>query len=66
METALREDGTTVQRPIIRLNLNRQFSNVVLTRIDPLNRNTSMLLRIRPGWEDLRRYLAGDFDGKQR
>lgn len=51
-----------MQRPVVRLENNL----VVLTRIDPSNRSTSMIMRIRPGWEELRQYLAGEADGKQR
>ncbi|KAI3823925.1 hypothetical protein L1987_05370 [Smallanthus sonchifolius] len=40
-------------RPIIRL----QEKNVILTRINPLIRDTSVLVRLRPAWEDLRSYL---------
>lgn len=32
----------------------------MLTRIDPLRPITSMIMRIRPGWEELRSYLAPD------
>ncbi len=61
-EAALLEDGTTVKRPVIRL-----FDGlVVLTRIDPTEKKTSMLFRVRPGWEELRKFLAGELDGKQR
>ncbi|XP_071726506.1 RNA polymerase II C-terminal domain phosphatase-like 1 [Rutidosis leptorrhynchoides] len=40
-------------RPIIRL----QEKNIILTRINPLIRDTSVLVRLRPAWEDLRSYL---------
>ncbi|XP_076914038.1 RNA polymerase II C-terminal domain phosphatase-like 2 [Bidens hawaiensis] len=42
-----------VQRPVIRL----PEKNVVLTRINPEIRDTSVLVRLRPAWEDLRSYL---------
>ncbi|KAK9069967.1 hypothetical protein SSX86_010365 [Deinandra increscens subsp. villosa] len=42
-----------VQRPVIRL----PDKNVVLTRINPEIRDTSVLVRLRPAWEDLRSYL---------
>ncbi|KAL8152772.1 hypothetical protein V2J09_010532 [Rumex salicifolius] len=41
-------------RPIIRL----PEKNVVLTRINPEIRDTSVLVRLRPAWEDLRSYLT--------
>ena len=37
-----------------------QAGGIVLTRIDPLRRETSMLVRIRPGWEAMREFLSGD------
>ncbi|KAG6643385.1 RNA polymerase II C-terminal domain phosphatase-like 2 [Carya illinoinensis] len=43
-----------VVRPVIRL----QEKNIVLTRINPDNRDTSVLVRLRPAWEDLRSYLT--------
>ncbi|XP_021888604.1 RNA polymerase II C-terminal domain phosphatase-like 2 [Carica papaya] len=41
-------------RPVIRL----QERNIVLTRINPEIRDTSVLVRLRPAWEDLRSYLT--------
>ncbi|XP_071741885.1 RNA polymerase II C-terminal domain phosphatase-like 2 isoform X3 [Rutidosis leptorrhynchoides] len=40
-------------RPVIRL----PDKNIVLTRINPENRDTSVLVRLRPAWDDLRSYL---------
>ncbi|KAF9599159.1 hypothetical protein IFM89_035438 [Coptis chinensis] len=40
-------------RPVIRL----KERNIVLTRINPEIRDTSVLVRLRPAWEDLRSYL---------
>ncbi|KAL5215663.1 hypothetical protein ABZP36_007064 [Zizania latifolia] len=40
-------------RPIIRL----QEKNIILTRINPLIRDTSVLVRLRPSWEDFWSYL---------
>ncbi|XP_010256579.1 PREDICTED: RNA polymerase II C-terminal domain phosphatase-like 2 isoform X5 [Nelumbo nucifera] len=41
-------------RPVIRL----QERNIVLTRINPEIRDTSVLVRLRPAWEDLKSYLT--------
>ncbi|TKY65861.1 RNA polymerase II C-terminal domain phosphatase 2 [Spatholobus suberectus] len=41
-------------RPVVRL----QERNIVLTRINPEIRDTSVLVRLRPAWEDLRCYLT--------
>ncbi|XP_060957770.1 RNA polymerase II C-terminal domain phosphatase-like 2 isoform X2 [Cannabis sativa] len=41
-------------RPVVRL----QDKNIVLTRINPEIRDTSVLVRLRPAWEDLRSYLT--------
>ncbi|XVE62030.1 hypothetical protein DITRI_Ditri06bG0086300 [Diplodiscus trichospermus] len=43
-----------VVRPVIRL----EERNTVLTRINPEIRDTSVLVRIRPAWEELRSYLT--------
>uniref|UniRef100_A0A2P2M1I3 protein-serine/threonine phosphatase n=1 Tax=Rhizophora mucronata TaxID=61149 RepID=A0A2P2M1I3_RHIMU len=43
-----------VFRPVIRL----QERNIVLTRINPEIRDTSVLVRLRLAWEDLRSYLT--------
>ncbi|XP_042475641.1 RNA polymerase II C-terminal domain phosphatase-like 2 isoform X2 [Macadamia integrifolia] len=43
-----------VIRPVIRL----QEKNIVLTRINPEIRDTSVLVRLRPAWEDLKSYLT--------
>ncbi|KAJ6821605.1 RNA polymerase II C-terminal domain phosphatase-like 2 isoform X1 [Iris pallida] len=43
-----------VLRPVIRL----QEKNIVLTRINPEIRDTSVFVRLRPAWEDLRSYLT--------
>ncbi|KAM3382166.1 RNA polymerase II C-terminal domain phosphatase-like 2 isoform X3 [Capsicum galapagoense] len=50
----LSEGQERVVRPVIRL-LER---NVVLTRINPENRDTSVLVRLRPAWDELRTYLT--------
>lgn len=52
-ETAKMDDGALRERPVIRLP-----GGIVLTRIDPANRDTSMIMRIRPGWDALRAFLA--------
>eukprot|EP00850_Spirogloea_muscicola_P009942 SM000057S18372 [mRNA] locus=s57:209995:217420:- [translate_table: standard] len=47
-------DGTLpILRPIIRL----PEKQLVLTRIDPTNRDTSVLVKLRPAWEELRSYI---------
>ncbi|KFK24628.1 hypothetical protein AALP_AA8G004100 [Arabis alpina] len=43
-----------VYRPVIRL----PEKNTVLTRINPEIRDTSVLVKLRPAWEDLRSYLT--------
>ncbi|MBA0753785.1 hypothetical protein Gogos_021764 [Gossypium gossypioides] len=43
-----------VVRPVIRL----QDRNIVLTRINPEIRDTSVLVRLRPAWDELRSYLT--------
>ncbi|KAJ4977872.1 hypothetical protein NE237_008652 [Protea cynaroides] len=43
-----------VVRPVIRL----EEKNIVLTRINPEIRDTSVLVRLRPAWEDLKSYLT--------
>lgn len=43
-----------ITRPVIRL----QEKNIILTRVNPAIRDTSVLVRLRPAWEDLRSYLT--------
>ncbi|KAK9193500.1 hypothetical protein WN944_004197 [Citrus x changshan-huyou] len=47
------ENHERIVRPVIRI----PERNLVLTRINPENRDTSVLVRLRPAWEDLRSYL---------
>uniref|UniRef100_A0A0D9YVH4 protein-serine/threonine phosphatase n=1 Tax=Oryza glumipatula TaxID=40148 RepID=A0A0D9YVH4_9ORYZ len=49
----LSDNHQPMTRPVIRL----QEKNIILTRINPLIRDTSVLVRLRPAWEDLRSYL---------
>jgi RNA polymerase II C-terminal domain phosphatase-like 1/2 len=51
---ALSDNHQAIIRPLIRL----QDKNIILTRINPLIRDTSVLVRLRPAWEDLRSYLT--------
>uniref|UniRef100_A0A5B6ZIJ7 protein-serine/threonine phosphatase n=1 Tax=Davidia involucrata TaxID=16924 RepID=A0A5B6ZIJ7_DAVIN len=51
---ALSDNHQPIVRPLIRL----QDKNIILTRINPLIRDTSVLVRLRPAWEDLRSYLT--------
>lgn len=54
-EVPLLSDGIhRVVRPVVRL----PEKNIVLTRINPENRDTSVLVRLRPAWEDLKNYLT--------
>lgn len=49
----LSDSHERVVRPVIRF----PERNIVLTRINPEIRDTSVLVRLRPAWEDLRSYL---------
>ncbi|XP_068469989.1 RNA polymerase II C-terminal domain phosphatase-like 1 isoform X2 [Phaseolus vulgaris] len=51
---ALSDNHQPIVRPLIRL----QDKNIILTRINPQIRDTSVLVRLRPAWEDLRSYLT--------
>lgn len=51
---ALSDSHQALVRPLIRL----QEKNIILTRINPQIRDTSVLVRLRPAWEDLRSYLT--------
>ncbi|KAK9920438.1 hypothetical protein M0R45_028993 [Rubus argutus] len=51
---ALSGNHERIIRPIVRL----PDKNIVLTRINPEVRDTSVLVRLRPAWEDLRSYLT--------
>ncbi|KAI0509772.1 hypothetical protein KFK09_010368 [Dendrobium nobile] len=43
-----------IKRPVIRL----QERNIVLTRVNPEIRDTSVFVKLRPAWEELRSYLT--------
>ncbi|XVE88010.1 hypothetical protein DITRI_Ditri19aG0034300 [Diplodiscus trichospermus] len=45
-------------QPIIRPLIRLPEKNIILTRINPQIRDTSVLVRLRPAWEDLRSYLT--------
>ncbi|PIA30633.1 hypothetical protein AQUCO_05400016v1 [Aquilegia coerulea] len=51
---ALSDNHPSIVRPLIRL----PEKNIILTRINPAIRDTSVLVRLRPAWEDLRNYLT--------
>ncbi|GKV45843.1 hypothetical protein SLEP1_g52881 [Rubroshorea leprosula] len=51
---ALSGSHQTIVRPLIRL----REKNIILTRINPQICDTSVLVRLRPAWEDLRSYLT--------
>lgn len=66
-EQARLDDGSTITRPVIRLE---RPHPIMLTRIRPESKETSMIVRPRPNWEELRGVLAGDAepgpDGKPK
>lgn len=45
-------------QPIVRQIIRLPEKNIILTRINPIIRDTSVLVRLRPAWEDLRGYLT--------
>lgn len=51
---AFSDNSQPLVRPLIRL----PEKNIILTRINPLIRDTSVLVRLRPAWEELRSYLT--------
>ncbi|XP_043807812.1 RNA polymerase II C-terminal domain phosphatase-like 1 isoform X3 [Manihot esculenta] len=51
---ALSDNHQSIVRPLIRM----QEKNIILTRINPQIRDTSVLVRLRPAWEELRSYLT--------
>ncbi|KAL3717039.1 hypothetical protein ACJRO7_008595 [Eucalyptus globulus] len=50
----LSDSHEKVVRPVIRL----QEKNIILTRINPKIRDTSVLVRLRPAWDHLKSYLT--------
>ena len=51
----------TVARPVIRVKSPHvRGGEMVFTRIDPKNVDTSMIVHVRPGWNDLYAYLTGE------
>lgn len=51
-------DANTTDRVVIRL----PDYGLIFTRIDKYRRETSMIVRPRPGWNELRAYMAGEED----
>ncbi|KAK4745458.1 hypothetical protein SAY87_011770 [Trapa incisa] len=51
---ALSDNHQSIVRPLIRMH----EKNIILTRINPQIRDTSVLVRLRPAWDDLRNYLT--------
>ena len=50
-----------VARPVIRVKSPHvRGGEMVFTRIDPKNVDTSMIVHVRPGWNDLYAYLTGE------
>ena len=43
----------TVERPVI------DIPGRYLTQIDPRNKNSTMIMHIRPGWKELYEYIMG-------
>jgi len=62
LESVVMEDGSSIQRPVIRL----RDGQVILTRIHPHDRKSSVIVRVRPGWKELHSFLAGMVDSQQR
>ena len=51
----------TIARPVIRVKSPHvRGGEMVFTRIDPKNVDTSMIVHVRPGWNDLHAYLTGE------
>lgn len=64
MEAAFTEptgDGGEIERPVIRLMRGEDYVTV-FTRIDPANANTSMIIRVRAGWEKLKQELMATLE----
>ena len=59
-ESATTAPGEVTFRPVIRLpSPHCRGGQMIFTRIDPANKGTSMLVHVRPGWEEMHGYLAG-------
>lgn len=54
------EDGQDFLRPVVHL------PKRIFTRIDPKRNETSMVIRIRDGWDSLSAYLRGEGTGEKR
>ncbi|KAG2238208.1 hypothetical protein Bca52824_092519 [Brassica carinata] len=58
---ALSDNHKPLVRPLIRL----LEKNIVLTRINPMKRDTSVLVRLRSSWEELKSYLTAEGQRKR-
>lgn len=62
LESARLDDGSYIQRPVVRIMQHETGTNMIFTKIDPTMKHTAILMRPRKGWEELRAYLARDED----
>jgi hypothetical protein len=53
-----------VRRPVVRIAVENEKYETVFTRVDPANTGTSMIIRVRAGWERLKAELMTSTDGK--
>jgi hypothetical protein len=65
LETAfssIHDPEETISRPVIRLRREDEEFDTIFTRVDPKNTTTSMIIRIRVGWEQLKAVLLEPVD----
>ena len=52
------KSGTTIERPVIRLMADGDQYETIFTRISPDAESTSMIIRVRAGWQKLKEELT--------
>jgi hypothetical protein len=55
--------GEQVKRPVVRINFEGEGFETIFTRVDVKNAGTSMIIRVRAGWEELKAELTRRTDG---
>ena len=53
-----------VKRPVVRIAVEGEEYDTIFTRVDPANAGTSIIIRVRAGWSELKAELTSPVDGQ--
>lgn len=63
--SSIHDPEEKISRPIIRMRREGEEFETIFTRVDPKNASTSMIIRIRAGWEHLKAALLQPVDSNK-